>query len=56
MKLDTAVLHTMRFGDNSVARIKGRGTVVFMCKNGESRSLEGVYFIPRLATNIMSIE
>jgi hypothetical protein len=36
MKLDTAVLHTMRFGDNSVARIKGRGTVVFMCKNGES--------------------
>jgi hypothetical protein len=27
-----------------------------MCKNGESRSLEGVYFIPRLATNIVSIE
>jgi hypothetical protein len=28
---------------------------VFICKNDESRSLEGVYFIPRLATNIVSI-
>jgi hypothetical protein len=36
MKLDTVVLHTMRFGDNSVARIKGRRTAVFMWKNGES--------------------
>jgi hypothetical protein len=26
-----------------------------MCKNGESRSFNGVYFIPRLTTNIMSI-
>jgi hypothetical protein len=28
---------------------------MFMCKNNESQSLEGVYFIPQLATNIMSI-
>jgi hypothetical protein len=28
---------------------------MFMCRNDESRSLEGVYFIPQLATNIMSI-
>jgi hypothetical protein len=35
MKLDTAVLGTMRFGDDSVVRIKGRGTIMFMCKNGE---------------------
>jgi hypothetical protein len=26
-----------------------------MCKNGESPSFNGVYFIPRLTTNIMSI-
>jgi hypothetical protein len=30
--------------------------VVFMCNNGESWLLEGVYFIPWLATNIVSIE
>jgi hypothetical protein len=34
---------------------RGWGTIMFMCKNDESRSLKGVYFIPRLATNIMSI-
>jgi hypothetical protein len=39
-KIDTAVLVTVRFGDDSVARIEGRGTVVF---------------IPRWTTNIVSI-
>jgi hypothetical protein len=28
---------------------------MFMCKNGESRSFNGVYFIPCLTTNIMSV-
>jgi hypothetical protein len=56
MKLDMMLLDTVHFGDNLVERIKGRGTAMFVCKNGESHSLEGVYFIPRLATNNMSIE
>jgi hypothetical protein len=55
MKIDTAVLGTVHFGDDSVARIEGHKTVVFMCKNGESRSFNGVYFIPCLTTNIMSV-
>jgi hypothetical protein len=38
-----------------VARIEGHGTVMFMCKNSESWSFDGVYFIPRLTTNIMSV-
>jgi hypothetical protein len=54
-KLDTAVLRTMHFADDSAARIEGRGTVTFMCKNGELRSFDGVDFIPRLTMNIMSI-
>jgi hypothetical protein len=54
-KLDMAVHSTMRFGDDSVVWIDGRATVVFMSKNDESQSLEGVYFNPWLATNIMSI-
>jgi hypothetical protein len=28
---------------------------VFVCKNGESRSFDGVYFIPHLTTNILSV-
>jgi hypothetical protein len=54
-KIDTAVLGTVRFGDDSVVQIEGRGTVMFTCKNGESRSFDGVYFIPHLTTNIMSV-
>jgi hypothetical protein len=55
-KIDMAVFDTMHFGDDSVAWIEGHGTVMFMCKNTESRSLDGVYFIPRLTTNIVSID
>jgi hypothetical protein len=29
--------------------------MVFMCKNGEHRSFVGVYFIPRLMANIVSV-
>jgi hypothetical protein len=49
------VLCIVHFGDDSVARIEGRGTIMFVCESNESQSLEGVYFNPRLATNIMSI-
>ncbi|CAA7409286.1 unnamed protein product [Spirodela intermedia] len=54
-ELDTKVLGTVRFGDDSVARIEGRGAIVFLCKNGEHRSVAGVYYIPRLTTNIVSV-
>ncbi|CAA7408159.1 unnamed protein product [Spirodela intermedia] len=54
-ELDTKVLGTVRFGDDSVARIEGRGAIVFLCKNGEHRSFAGVYYIPRRTTNIVSV-
>ncbi|XP_072151353.1 uncharacterized protein [Setaria viridis] len=54
-KLDTAVLGTVRFGDDSVVQIEGRGSVAFVCKNDELWSFSGVYFIPQLMTNIVSI-
>jgi uncharacterized protein YheU (UPF0270 family) len=54
-KLDTVVLDIVRFGDDSVVWIEDHETIMFVCKNGEPRSLEGVYFIPQLATNIVSI-
>jgi hypothetical protein len=54
-KINMMVLGTVRFGDDSVVRIEGRETVMFVCKNGESRSFDGVYFIPCLTTNIVSV-
>jgi hypothetical protein len=54
-KIDTTVLGTVRFTDDSVAWIEGRGTIVFMCKNGEYQSFDEVNFIPRLTTNIVSV-
>jgi len=54
-ELDAAVCGTVRFGDDSVARIEGCSTIVFRCKNGEQRAFRGVYYIPRLTTNIMSV-
>ena len=54
-ELDTTVVGTVRFGDDSVARIEGKGAIVFLCKNCEHRSFAGAYYIPRLTTNIVSI-
>ncbi|WVZ58489.1 hypothetical protein U9M48_008761 [Paspalum notatum var. saurae] len=53
--LDTGVRGTVKFGDGSVVGIEGRGTVLFNCKNGEHHALAGVYHIPRLTTNIVSL-
>lgn len=53
--LDTGVIGSVRFGDGSVARIEGTGTVLFHCKNGEHQALANVYFLPRLTANIISV-
>jgi hypothetical protein len=55
MKIDTTVLGIVRFRDDSVARIEGHETVMFVCKSDKSRSFDGVYIIPRLTTNIVSV-
>jgi hypothetical protein len=54
MKINTAVLGIVCFGNDSVAWIEGHKTIMFMCKNDESRSFDGVS-IPHLTTNIISI-
>jgi len=36
--------------------IRGRGTVLFRCRNGEHRALTNVYWIPQLKTSIISLE
>lgn len=53
--LDESVHGTVRFGDGSVVKIQGRGTVVFECLTGDHRVLGDVYFIPSLRSNIVSL-
>ena len=54
-ELDSGVTGTVKFGDGSVVNIEGKGTVLFALRSGEHRRLDGVYFIPRLTTNIVSL-
>jgi hypothetical protein len=53
--LDSNIKGTISFGDGSVAKIEGHGTILFAGKDGSHRPLTGVYFIPRLTSNIISL-
>jgi hypothetical protein len=53
--LDTKITGSVRFGDNSIVDICGRGTVVIAVRGDEHRALTNVYFIPRLNTSIVSL-
>jgi hypothetical protein len=55
VELDTNIHGTVRFGDGSVVEIMGIGTILFVCRNGKHMALTGVYLIPKLTTNIMSL-
>ena len=54
-ELDYAINGTVKFEDGSVVDIKGRGTVLFACTDGEHRALTDVYYIPQLRSNIVSL-
>ncbi|XP_074364584.1 uncharacterized protein LOC141705585 [Apium graveolens] len=54
-ELDEKITGKVRFGDGSTVEIKGKGTVTFKCKNGEEVTLDGVYYIPTLCNNIISL-
>ena len=54
-ELDGGVTGSVRFGDGSKVEIRGGGTVIFRCRNGEHRALTDVYYIPQLRSNIISI-
>ena len=54
-ELDEKVTGHVRFGDSSTVEIKGKGSVMFKCKNGEEIVFSDVYFIPTLCNNIISL-
>ena len=52
---DDDVTSTVKFGDGSRVAIRGCGTIIFRCQNGEHHALMDVYYIPQLCSNIISI-
>lgn len=54
-ELDEGMTGVVRFGDGSTVQIKGKGSVELHCKNGETRYLREVYYIPSLCNNIISL-
>jgi hypothetical protein len=55
LDLNHNVHETVKFRDGSVVRIEGMGTVMFNCKNDEHHAFVGVYYIPKLNTNIIRV-
>lgn len=55
-KLDEMTTGLVKFGDGSMVKIKGTGSIAVKCKNGDERFLNGVYFIPNVYKNIISSE
>jgi hypothetical protein len=53
--IDTAICGSVKFSDGSEVAIEGSDTVLFEGKTGEHIPLTGVFFIPRLTTNIVSL-
>ena len=45
----------IRFGDESLVKFEGKGSVVLNCLDGEEIKLEGVLFVPSLRVNILSL-
>ncbi|XP_020271910.1 golgin subfamily A member 3-like [Asparagus officinalis] len=43
------------FGDASKVRVKGRGKICFLQKDGKEGSIENVYYVPDLKSNILSM-
>ena len=54
-ELDGEVTGSVKFGDGSRVTIRGQGTVIFRCKNGEQRALTDVYYILQLRSSIVSL-
>ncbi|KAL8134233.1 hypothetical protein AgCh_009329 [Apium graveolens] len=53
--LDENVTGKVRFGDGSTVDIKRKGSIIFVCKNGEKRLLNELYYIPMLRNTIISL-
>jgi hypothetical protein len=54
-EINFRVRGSVKFGDGSIVKIEGRGTILFLGKGDEHRWLTEVYYIPQLRANIVSL-
>jgi hypothetical protein len=54
-ELDSGIHGSVKFADRSIVDIEGRGTILFMGNGGEHHRPSGVYIIPWLKANIVSL-
>ncbi|XP_024006141.1 uncharacterized protein LOC112082834 [Eutrema salsugineum] len=54
-KINEMITGKVRFGDDSRVDIKGKGSILFITKNGDKKILADVYYIPNLKSNIISL-
>ncbi|WZZ07843.1 hypothetical protein YC2023_093764 [Brassica napus] len=54
-KIDEKITGQVRFGDDSRIEIKGKGSILFITKDGKRKILADVYFIPDVRSNIISL-
>ena len=54
-ELDEKISGESKFGNGSTVQIKGKGTMLLRCKNGDQKMLPDIYFIPSLCNNILSL-
>ncbi|XP_013589122.1 PREDICTED: uncharacterized protein LOC106297431 [Brassica oleracea var. oleracea] len=53
--LDERITGKVRFGDDSRIDIRGKGSILFLDKEGKRKVLASVYYIPELRSNIISL-
>lgn len=53
--IDRRITGKVRFGDDSRIDITGKGSIVFVTKEGRKKTLTNVYYIPDLRSNIISL-
>lgn len=54
-EISEKVTGQVQFGDGSKVQIKGKGTLLFDCKNGDQFFIPDVYYIPALHSDIISL-
>ncbi|XP_076943886.1 uncharacterized protein LOC143614285 [Bidens hawaiensis] len=54
-ELDEKTIGCVKFGDGSTVEIRGKGSILLQCKNGDQRLITNVYYIPDLCNNILSL-
>lgn len=55
LELDEGVTGRVKFGDGSGVQIEGKESILFECRDGSQWLLRGVYYIPKLKSNLVSL-